>query len=273
MRGLKHFAVGAVAFAIVAWASLVQAGSITINKYTVNPGGGGAEIIANYSGINTAECCPSGNIEFLQMITLTDGAGKAVTVPGAFNGQSQFIDPQPNQALGASTTDNLPWYDFTYKNYPKAGATPNNGAGPYIYDRPSGWAGIAQNTGAAGKYTLNFMATTLVVCVTGANTAAILGGFNWGFTTVNPPAPGVASTTLTPITAIDPENFNTATFQTALNYFATKTSPKVAAWSLVAPADDCCALTVYVPTPSALYGIPVCLIGLAACRRVYKAAA
>jgi hypothetical protein len=200
-------------------------------------------------------CCSGDSIRFLQRVTYTSGGTT-----------KSFIDPPPTTEIktsnGKTTTDNLPWYDGTYtswQNYKDGPLTNQNfGAGPIIVDTPGGWP--------AGT---DWLAQTLIVCVTGANTAMFLGGYSWGFdvTDVN------AAATLKTVTSLTCTDALLTQFNDSLNA-ATWGDPKnPTKWQISACANgDCPAFNVQmgggIPgTPAPCAALPMLVGALALAKR------
>ncbi|HWB53538.1 MAG TPA: hypothetical protein VG722_05070 [Tepidisphaeraceae bacterium] len=269
MRDQRRF--GGLAFSLIAMFVLficpaVHAdtmGSLQVDSFAKS--GYGVQIQAHYT-LDANPCCPAANIRWIQLIQLTDNSGNAKTFMPEFP-YANFIDPRPGQDIGSpSTGDDAPWYDVTYNS--ATDTTLRRGSGPYFYDKPSFLAGDAP---------MRFTATTLVVCVTPADSnnfdeggsMTILGGFTWGFTLTGNPA---KTTPIAPTAVTDNAALRTAFNNALQNNDPGNTPGDFPEWTVAANTGTC-SLTVYVPLPGALPGGLVILSVVAVMRRKGRLAA
>jgi hypothetical protein len=215
-------------------------GSLTVPHYEIS--GRGVEITANYTIDPDTLCpCPPEDMRWLQLIHLTDNAGNDKTFLPEFP-NATFIDPQPGADIGGGPADSEPWYDPTYNNDPLGpggGGAIQNGAGPWLYDRPQFLAGDAP---------MRFDAFTLVVCIDeDTDTAKMLGGFQWGFTLSNP-GPTTGLLPIQPLT-------DSQALRDMFNLGAGRLE-SVFDWHLAEQDDpDCVFDTSTVPEPASLSGL------------------
>jgi|GEM_PF-2088265 len=240
-------------------AASAQAAKIDITSLTKFQGG--AEIKAQYDlGANwDSDCCPPANIRWMQRVQLLDdkGADKVIAPPDPNFPFAQFIDPRKGQDIGGGNKgDDLPFYDVTYAKADFSDGI-QRGSGQYFFDRPSGW----QNDSP-----LDFLATTLLVCIDDATKQArYLAGFKWGFSVRN--AGGAVTTSLINWGKVPYGAGLKASYDGLLDNAVGKAGEGFKnKWTLEA-ADPNCPEFEVVPEPASMVAMAVGLAGLVARRR------